>query len=143
MPALFEQVRQVTADEIDGQGHVNNVSYVQWMQDVAVAHSAAQGWNWERYLSEDCGFVARNHFIEYLQPAYADETIVIKTWIADMEKITSRRCYRIVRPSDETLLAVAETKWALLCLSTRRPKRIPPELRDSFEIFHDEAQEQD
>jgi acyl-CoA thioester hydrolase len=137
MPAVFEQIRQVAADEIDGQGHVNNVAYVRWMQDAAVAHSTAEGWDWPRYVTEGCAFVARSHFIEYLQPAFADEQILIRTWIADMEKITSRRRYRILRASDETLLAVAETNWALLSLTTRRPTRIPPELRDSFEIFDD------
>jgi acyl-CoA thioester hydrolase len=135
MPAVFEYLHHVAADEIDGLGHVNNVAYVRWMQDAAVAHSAAQGWDARRYASEGCGFVARSHFIEYLQPAFAGEKILIRTWIADMEKITSRRRYRIIRLSDATLLAAAETNWAFLSLTTRRPKRIPPELREAFEIF--------
>lgn len=137
MPEVFEYLHRVATDEIDGLGHVNNVAYVRWMQDAAVAHSTAQGWDVQRYESEDCGFVARSHFIEYLQPAFADEEILIRTWIADMQKITSRRCYRMIRRSDGTLLAVAETNWAFLSLTTRRPKRIPPELRDAFELFDD------
>jgi acyl-CoA thioester hydrolase len=135
MPAIFEFTFPVADDEIDGLGHVNNVSYVRWMQDAAVAHSAAQGWDTDRYASQDCGFVARSHFIEYLQPAHAEETVTIETWVADMEKVTSLRRYRILRPADATLLAVAETKWAFLTLSTRRPRRIPPELRDAFEVL--------
>ena len=137
MPAVFEYFHQVSADEIDGLGHVNNVAYVRWMQDAAVAHSTVRGWDAQRYASEDCGFVARSHFIEYLQPAFAEETILIRTWIAGMEKITSLRRYRMIRTSDDTLLAIAETNWAFLNLTTRRPKRIPAELRAAFDIIDD------
>ena len=33
----------VPASVIDGNGHVNNVAYVQWMQDVAILHFEALG----------------------------------------------------------------------------------------------------
>ncbi len=44
MPAIYEHPHTVGSDEIDPQGHANNVAYVQWLQSAAVAHSAAQGW---------------------------------------------------------------------------------------------------
>ena len=31
--------------DMDMQGRVSNLRYVQWMQDLAVAHSAANGWS--------------------------------------------------------------------------------------------------
>ena len=40
----------VTPASIDEQGHVNNLEYIRWMQEAAVAHSAAQGWPGSRYL---------------------------------------------------------------------------------------------
>ena len=33
----------VPESAMDGNGHVNNVVYVQWMQDVAILHSDAVG----------------------------------------------------------------------------------------------------
>ena len=33
----------VPAEVVDRNQHVNNVAYVQWMQDAAVQHSAATG----------------------------------------------------------------------------------------------------
>ena len=63
-PRCYESMSTATrsrADEIDGQGHANNVAYVQWMQDAAVAHSAAQGWPGERYVELGCGWVVRSH----------------------------------------------------------------------------------
>ena len=132
MPAHFEYFHRVTFAEIDGQRHVNNVEYVRWMQDAAVAHSAVRGWDTKRYREADCGFVARRHTIEYLQPAFENDEIVIQTWVVDLQKITSTRRYRMVRSADGTILAKAETTWALITLSTGRPKRIPPELREAF-----------
>lgn len=134
MPAIFEFPHLVSSDEIDGQGHVNNVSYVRWMQDAAVAHSREQGWNSTRYGEIGCSWVARRHTIEYLQPAFSGEKVVVVTWVADMKKITSLRKYRIVRPQDSAVLAVAETNWAFVNVKTGMPKRIPPEVVDSFEL---------
>ena len=38
MTGIFDQVLKVQPEHIDRLGHVNNVVYVQWMQDVASAH---------------------------------------------------------------------------------------------------------
>lgn len=137
MPAVFEYRHVVQADEIDPQGHVSNVVYVDWMQSAALAHSTAQGWPAERYRAIGSGWVARRHAIEYLRPAFADDAIVVRTWIADFHKVTSLRKYKIVRPrpaDDDILLAVAETNWAFIGLEKHFPRRIPPEVSGAFEI---------
>lgn len=139
MPALFEFPHTVGQDEIDDQGHVNNVFYVHWMQDAAVEHSSVQGWHPGRYLDEGIGWVARSHFIEYLQPAFAGDNIVIRTWIANFTKVTCQRRYHILRPKDQTILAVAETNWAFIGLEQRAPRRIPLHLSGAFEVVPDDS----
>ncbi|MDB4637756.1 acyl-CoA thioesterase [Planctomycetaceae bacterium] len=132
MSALYEHHYLVTRNDIDGMGHANNVSYVRWMQDAAVAHSKDRGWHSARYQEIDAAWVARTHFIEYLQPSYEGDEIVVLTWISDLKKITSRRKYKMIRPADDTVLAIAETNWAFISLSQQMPKRIPKEIRESF-----------
>ena len=134
MPAVFDLPHTVRDDEIDDQGHVNNVHYVGWMQSAAVEHSSVQGWPPQRYIDQGGGWVARSHFIEYLLPAFAGEQIVVRTWVSDFKKITSLRKYKIIRLHDDKLLAVAETNWAFIGLKHRVPRRIPPELAEAFEI---------
>jgi len=68
MPRIFRQELIVTEDAIDEFGHVNNQRYIAWMQEVATAHSAANGWPMERYLQTGAAWVVRSHFIEYLRP---------------------------------------------------------------------------
>ena len=134
MPELFEYLHTVTDDEIDQQGHANNVVYVAWMQAAALAHSAALGWTPERYLQLGMGWVARSHTIEYVRPALAGDEIIVQTHVADMKKVTSTRVYRIVRRADGELLARAETHWAFINYATGKPTRIPAEIAHAFPI---------
>ncbi len=139
MAPIFEYRHRVVPEEIDDHGHVNNVNHVRWMQHVAVAHSSVSGWPPERYQREQMGWVARRHTIEYLQPAYLDDEIVIRTGIADFRRITSTRKYRMRRLSDGVLIAVAETQWAFINLETGQPMRIPAELAACFAVVSEDA----
>ena len=134
MPAIYEHRLTVTEDALDEQGHVNNVEYVRWMQDAALGHSAAQGWTAERYRQLGGGWVARSHWIEYLQAAFAGDEVVVYTWVADFRKIRSLRKYKILRPRDGTVLAVAETDWAFIDYEQRAPRRVPPEVAAAFSV---------
>ncbi|MDA0587652.1 MAG: acyl-CoA thioesterase [Planctomycetota bacterium] len=138
MPAIFRWTHLVTPDEIDEQNHVNNLEYLRWTQTAAVAHSAAQGWTADRYREEGSGWVVRNHFIEYLAPAFDGETIEVVTWVAGFRKVTSLRKFRVIRPVDGTLLAKAQTDWAYIGTEHSVPRRIPASLVESFEIVEDE-----
>jgi acyl-CoA thioester hydrolase len=130
----FEYPHTVADDEIDEQGHANNVVYVAWMQAAAIAHSATLGWTAQRYRQMGMGWVARSHTIEYLRPAFAGEEIVVATHVADMKKVTSKRLYRIFRRSDRELLAKAETHWAFVDYATGKPTRIPVEISRAFPV---------
>ncbi len=132
MTEFFEHPHTVGVEEIDGQGHANNVAYVAWMQEAALAHSAAVGWTAERYRREGMGWVARRHLVEYLRPALAGDRLVVQTRVDEMKKVKCTRLYRIIRPADGELLARAETDWALIDSKTGRPIRIPAEMVRAF-----------
>ena len=126
----------VPAEAVDRNRHVNNVAYVQWMQDAAIAHSAATGCT---RMTEAIGatWVARMHRIEYLSPAFAGEAITILTWVADFRKVRSLRRYRFIRAADQRVLAQGETDWVLVDVATGRPRGIPAELANLFELVPD------
>ncbi len=135
MTQIFHYKHTVEADEIDDLGHANNVAYVEWMQAAAIAHSAHQGWTRDRYQELGRGWVARSHKIEYVQPAFQGDQIVIHTGVGNMKKVTSVRRYKMIRESDEVLLATAETKWAFVNYETGQPLRVPAEVIQSFELI--------
>ena len=137
MPAIFEYRHQVTSDEIDGVGHVNNLEYLRWMQDAAIAHSTAQGWPSKAYHQLGQGWVVRSHFIEYLVPAFFGDEIVVRTWVADMKRVSSMRRYELLRITDGKQLAVASTNWAFVRFATLQPCRVPAEVLNAFELVPD------
>ncbi len=134
MPDVFQHHHTVLSSEIDELGHANNAVYVNWMQAAAIAHSNTQGWPSSRYREHAHAWVARSHHIDYLSPAFADDEIIVHTWIAAMQRATCVRRYEMVRSSDQTVLARAETRWAYIHLETRRPTRIPSAVLDDFVI---------
>lgn len=134
MPRIFVHPLTVTKDAIDVQRHVNNLAYLRWMQDVAIQHSAAQGWSMERYSSGGTGWVVRSHYIEYLRPAYLGEELSLLTWVGDLRRQSSRRRYLFWRPADQQVVAKAETVWVFVDLKLGKPVPIPEELRTAFEL---------
>lgn len=140
MPRIFTRDIIVAKADIDVQGHVNNLRYLQWMQDVAVAHSTAQGWSMARYVAAGMGWVVRSHTITYKRPAFLGEAVTACTWIAGFSQRSSPRRYLFWRAADKTLLAEAETMWVFVSLATGRPTKVPDELRAAFEIVEDEGE---
>ena len=134
MPEIFEYAHTVAGDEIDVVGHASNVAYLTWMQTAAIEHSSAQGWPSERYLQSGLGWVVRSHRVEYLRPALPDDVVVVKTWVAAMQKASSVRRYEIRRRGDDALLATGETVWAYINYSTGMPVRIPLEVVQAFPV---------
>ena len=139
MPRIFRQELIVSADAIDEFRHVNNQRYIAWMQEVATAHSAANGWPMERYLGIGAAWVVRSHFIEYLRPAFAGDALDIDTWASSLALREVTRKYRFRRA--DQLLARAETKWVYVDIKSGRPKRLPEELLASFVAVPDDDPE--
>jgi acyl-CoA thioester hydrolase len=130
----------IPEDAIDRQGHVNNLAYVAWMQDVAIEHSAAAGWPMERYLALGAGWVVRSHFVEYLRPAFAAERLAVHTWVPEFTQRSTPRRYLFVRENDGQLVVRAETRWVFIDLTTGRRRALPEALISAFEVVRDEAE---
>ena len=137
MPAIFDWTYVVSERDLDDLGHANNISYLKWMQSASLAHSAAQGWPIEAYRSLGVGWVVRSHHIEYLRSAVLGDQIVVRTWVANLKKVTSLRRFEIRRIADDVLLARSASDWAFVEYATGTPKRIPVEVSTAFEVVPD------
>ena len=137
---IFSQRFAVPAAAIDVQGHVSNLAYVGWMQDIAIAHSTEVGWSMRRYLELGAGWVVRSHFIEYLRPAFADEQISAHTWVPRFDQRSTPRRYLFVRDGDHVVLAQAETIWVFVDLASGRRRSIPAELLEAFDPVPEERE---
>lgn len=140
MIRIFTREILVGPVDIDMQNRVNNVCYVQWMQDAAVAHTTALGWDMARYEALGGGWVVRQHVVTYRRPAFLGETLTAATWVASMASSRSLRRYLFWRAADRAVLAEAETLWVFIDFTSGRPVKIPEELRAAFPVVED-AQE--
>jgi acyl-CoA thioester hydrolase len=121
---------------LDENGHVNNVMYVQWMQDIARKHYDFIGGT-PLTLKLGATWVIREHKIEYFHPAYAGEEIVIQTWVANIRRVRSLRKYRFIRTSDGKVLVQGETDWVFVDAKTGQPLRISEEIVKVFRLVDD------
>jgi len=115
---------------IDENGHVNNVAYVQWMQEIAVEHYSSIGG--AAAQAPDATWVVREHRIKYLLPAFAGEQIEVRTWIENIRRVRSLRKYEFVRKADAKVLVQGETDWVFVDTKTGAPRAIPDEVARVF-----------
>lgn len=130
--AVYSKTVVVPASVIDENGHVNNVAYVQWMQDIAVEHYASIGGITAQ--GPDRTWVIREHKIEYFLPAFAGEEIEIRTWVENIRRVRSLRKYEFVRIADGKVLVKGESDWVFVDVKTGRPLAIPQEVENIFHL---------
>lgn len=138
--AIFHYRMTIPQDSIDGNGHVNNVAYVQWMQEAAIQHFDALGGT-PLMARAGATWVVRSHRIDYFSPAFAGEQIEVRTWIANARRVRSLRRYEFVRPSDDKVLVRGESEWVFVDVRDGKPIAIPHYILDIFHLVDDAASE--
>jgi acyl-CoA thioester hydrolase len=133
--AIFTYSFTVPQNVIDENGHVNNVAYIQWMQEAAIRHAESA----EYKPAENTGWFVREHRIEYLLPAFLGEEIEVRTWITEWKRVRLHRRYEFIRSSDEKVVARGETDWVHVDVKTGRPIAIPSEIQMLFPIVPDQT----
>jgi acyl-CoA thioester hydrolase len=129
----FHLAITAAAADIDDLGHVNNLVYLRWVQEVAVAHSGARGWDAGAYQRIGASWVVRRHEIDYVVPVLVGEALTITTWVESVKGASSVRRTRMTRARDGAVVCRASTTWAFVDLARGRLARIPDALRAAFQ----------
>nr|WP_292960738.1 acyl-ACP thioesterase domain-containing protein [Muricauda sp. UBA7809] len=126
----YSEVFDVVPNDLDDLNHVNNIRYVEWIQDISKKH-----WNTvtSEKIQKSMIWVVRNHNITYHRSAVLGNTINITTYIEASRGPISTRVVEIKNNDTGELLVKSATEWCLLDASTLRPKRIPEDVRVLFE----------
>ena len=128
-PEIYEKKLKVDEKHLDKQKHVNNVQYVQWVQDVAEEH-------WEVRASQEQKakviWVVIRHEIDYKKETFLDDNISLQTYVGETTHVTSIRHVIIKNADTGKLIAEAKTTWCLLDAESKKPVRISEDLRSVF-----------
>ena len=119
----------VLPEHLDDVLHVNNVIYVQWMQDIASMH-------WNTFASDELKntvlWMIKRHEVDYYNQAFLHDELQMTTWTGDHTNVTWKRHYEIVRPADNKKIITAASTWIPLDRLTQRPRRIDETLINMF-----------
>ena len=114
---------------IDELGHVNNTVWLQWVQDIAVAHWSAVA---PREHQAAYIWVVTRHQIDYRGNIGVGETAFAETFIPEPPKgARFDRCV-VFRDSAGKTLVEARSTWALLDRASGRLLRVRPEIAAPF-----------
>jgi acyl-CoA thioester hydrolase len=126
---VFELTLTATPEHIDELGHVNNAVWVQWIQQVAVAH-------WEAVAPQAHKaayyWVVVRHEIDYLRPAREGDVVTARTWVADAPQGARFERFVEFTGADGKVCVRSRTQWAIIDKALGRPIRVPADVVAPF-----------
>jgi acyl-CoA thioester hydrolase len=128
--------------DMDSLGHVNNVVYVDYLQEARVdmlrVHAPVKG---GEELAE--GVVVVRHEVEYLQPlVFRSEPVRVESWVTQIRAATFTLAYEILDELPDGKRQVylrASTVLTPYVFSQERPRRVTDREREVLGRFLEEA----
>ncbi|WP_159981370.1 MULTISPECIES: thioesterase family protein [unclassified Novosphingobium] len=113
--------------DIDFMGHVNNASYLKWVQAAVSDH-------WRAFAPAEAIaqhlWVALKHEITYRKPAFLEDEVIATVLL---EKVQGARAfYETVIRRGEEVIAEVKSSWCCLDADTMRPARIARDVMQKF-----------
>ncbi len=126
---IFTHRITALADNIDELGHVNNAVWVEWIQEVAIAHwaSVVDAAHVEAYV-----WVVVRHEIDYLRAAFEGDVLTATTWVGDAPRGARFERHMEFTGEDGKVRVRARTQWAIIDKASGRPIRVPDEVAAPF-----------
>ena len=122
----------VGPQHIDLMQHVNNVHYLQWLENVAWDHSVVLGMSQQDYTRLGHGMVVRRHELDYVAPALLGDRVLLATWITGLDRLSLHRRYQFVRESDGATLFRGATHFVCVEIESGRVRRMPAEFSEVY-----------
>lgn len=120
----------VSDADIDVLGHVNNVVYVRWAQDLATAHWNARA---PKTMQENYIWVVTRHEIDYRAEIKLGDKVTGVTWVDEAGRgPLFGRTVEIRVDGRAKPAAVIRSMWCLVDAKTRKIQRVPANVSSVF-----------
>jgi acyl-CoA thioester hydrolase len=132
MTQRFTRSFRVRHYELDALGHLNNVVFVQYLQEAAIDASTALGFGPDWYRERHVAWVVRRLTIRYVAQVTWDSEVDVTTWVSHMGGVRSTREYEITLRSTGARVARARAEWVHIDAATGQPARFPDSWAQTF-----------
>jgi acyl-CoA thioester hydrolase len=127
---IFSQRFPVDASDIDELGHVNNIVYLRYAQEIAIAHWRARA---SAEMVANYVWVVMRHEVDYRAPLTLGDDVEVRTWVDDAPQGAAwARFVEIRKAGADKPSAQIKSNWALLDAASRRVRRVPQEIVQRF-----------
>jgi acyl-ACP thioesterase len=119
----------------DFTGHATLPVLSSFLLDAASNHAQQRGFGYEEISRDGVAWVLSRLAIEIDRYPVSNDNITVETWIENVERFFTQRCFRFVA-SDGLIFGNARSVWAAINVETRRPIDIRiwrPDLADYIE----------
>ncbi|HKJ78283.1 MAG TPA: thioesterase family protein [Prolixibacteraceae bacterium] len=121
--------------QIDFVGHVNNIVYVQWMENGRIRLLEAIGLPAFDLAAEDGILpVLTKTSIRYRKPIFLNNTVTIEMWISQLNNASAIMDFNFKNEKSE-LCATGQQSGLFIDRKTKRPARLSQGHRAAFEKF--------
>jgi acyl-CoA thioester hydrolase len=127
---IFRQRLSIAPSDIDELGHVNNIVYLRWAQEIATAHWRARAGDdlVSRYV-----WVVTRHEADYRASLVLGDDVEVRTWVDDAARgALWARFVEIGAVGAAKPAAQIKSMWCMLDAATRKPRRVTPDIAARF-----------
>lgn len=130
---IFEE--KIYTYHIDFVGHVNNIIYIQWLENGRVKLLESMGIPaYDLAVSEGIVPVLTETTIKYKKPLFLNNTVTVEVWISELNNASAIMNFQFLNEKKE-VCAVAQQKGLFIDRKTMRPARLSPKNREAFARF--------
>ncbi|GGN42380.1 thioesterase [Novosphingobium indicum] len=117
----------IDPEDIDFMGHVNNASYLKWVQAAVLDH-------WRALAPTEAVaqkmWVALKHEITYRKPAFLEDDVIATVLLERVQG--ARAFYETIIRRGEEVLAEVKSSWCCVDAETLRPARLTRDVIQRF-----------
>ena len=136
----FAQTITVTQADIDELGHVNNIVYLRYVEELTRAHAIRVAMPLEAMRAHGAVPVARKHVIQYHRGASLGDRLELSTQITVANGPRAGRHNEVRLALNGTLLVEIDTDWVWVDPVRLRPRAAPRAILDAFGVTDDRDQ---
>lgn len=127
---IYSRPLAIAPADIDELGHVNNIVYLRWAQEMATAHWRARA---SAEMVASYVWVVLRHEVDYRSALVLGDAVEARTWVDPAPRGPAWPRYVAISKLGAAKPAVEiKSNWCLLDMATRKIRRVPNEMARLF-----------